>query len=152
MNHFADRLINLDTEHYFQNNSDLHPVVQGMSDVDRKLWLLSHFIKHGNAEARKHRLINNEDGATIPVEEKKKKDEKDQKERKDGKEEKKKKHRHKHSHNDDDTANIADVQLLIQRFRHKHGHDKGGKRDKSEAKKISTSASASRNVFWEITH
>lgn len=56
MSTIVDALINLDTDHYLSMYRDVQISTRGMSDVDRKLWILAHFVKHGYAENRKHRL------------------------------------------------------------------------------------------------
>jgi hypothetical protein len=53
---FIDSLINFDTEYYHSCYPDLQHATQGMDDVKRKLWLLTHFIRLGYMERRKFRL------------------------------------------------------------------------------------------------
>jgi len=55
-NNLVDSLINFDTDYYLQRYPDLQYAIRSMQEVDRKLFLLNHFIKHGYAEKRKYRL------------------------------------------------------------------------------------------------
>jgi|UniRef100_A0A6C0BJT0 hypothetical protein len=55
-NHLLDRLINLDTDQYYQDYKDVQSATRKMTPTDRQLWILSHFIKNGYREHRKYRL------------------------------------------------------------------------------------------------
>jgi hypothetical protein len=56
MSHLIDELINFDTDYYELLYKDLQKAVEKLNDVDKKLFLLNHFIKHGYSEKRKYRL------------------------------------------------------------------------------------------------
>lgn len=56
MNKMIDTLINLDIDHYISIHKDIQLATKNMIDIDKKLWVLNHFVKHGYAERRKYRL------------------------------------------------------------------------------------------------
>lgn len=56
MSNIIDSLINLDIDHYINSYKDVQTMVKGMTEIDRKLWVLSHLVKYGYGEGRKYRL------------------------------------------------------------------------------------------------
>jgi hypothetical protein len=52
----SDSLINFDTEYYLSQYPDLQSSIKNLSDIDKQLWLLAHYLKHGTKEHRKYRL------------------------------------------------------------------------------------------------
>lgn len=56
MSNLIDQLITLDTDYYIKSYKDVQSTVKGMSEVDKKLWVLNHFVKYGYSEGRKYRL------------------------------------------------------------------------------------------------
>lgn len=67
MNKMIDTLINLDIDHYISIHKDIQLATKNMLDIDKKLWVLNHFVKHGYAERRKYRLKSLAPAATAPV-------------------------------------------------------------------------------------
>ena len=54
MNTMIDALITLDTDYYLSVNKDLQMATNNMSEIDKKLWILTHFVKNGYSEKRKY--------------------------------------------------------------------------------------------------
>ena len=117
MAQIADQMINLDTDHYCEAHSDLKKAVKGMSVIDKKIWLLTHYLKHGHAEGRRYRLKTQKagDGGDRIVVKAPEKPELP-KPKKNG-------------------SDIGDVQQLIKNFQQRYGHSDGGVRDRDIVKK-----------------
>lgn len=105
MNTTIDTLINLDTNHYRALYKDVQDSTKGMSETDAKLWILTHFVKHGYSEKRKYRLKSEQVHETHTS-----------------------KRTEKHAHTPEDIE--KDVQKLIEKFRKHHGGEQGGVRDR----------------------
>lgn len=152
MSHIIDTLINLDTDHYYTEHKDIQIATRGLSDVDRKLWILNHFVKHGYEEKRKYILKSSQivdKKTTVPVphlptpvthiKE----------------------HVHKSrptksrpivlsrqssapdSGSESGSENEQEIQEMINKFRQKHNSDDHCKRDRKVTKP--------KNLFWEIS-
>ena len=104
-----------------------------MSEVDRKLWIITHFVKHGYLENRKYRLKTCQ---PRPVKHKSKQVDQLLTETP-------KHHRHSHHHTSDSDS---DVQTLIKKFRQDHTDQIG---QAIRDKKIDTQL-PKKNYFWEI--
>lgn len=104
MGDISNTLINLDTDDYYNNYKDVQVATKGMNPIDRKLWILNHFIKYGYEEHRKYKLLSHESKCEP---------------------EKEKRH---HKHKD----KKGDVNSMIQQFRSKYGRSDGGARDKKK--------------------
>jgi hypothetical protein len=123
MNTLIDTLINLDTDDYLLLHKDVQLATNGMSEIDQKLWILTHFIKNGYGEKRKYHL------KTRPKKTRSSSDTETKTKPKPAPSEKPKE-RHRHSRSGDDDDDETDVQKLIQKFREKHSKNNGGVRDK----------------------
>lgn len=122
MSHIIDQLINLDTDHYLSKYKDVQAATKGLSETDRKLWILTHVIKHGCQEGRKYKLKTSNPEIS--------------------------KHSKKAETVSDDSDH--DIDQLIKNFRKKHGKDDGGIRDKKKVPE--TDVKHKKNFFWEISH
>ena len=143
MNTMIDALITLDTDYYLSVNKDLQMATNNMSEIDKKLWILTHFVKNGYSEKRKYRIKQTTQiPAPIDIEGKSQII----------------KNAHKHALSDDISApnfahrhspldtvlvlkrkhkrNDNDVQKLIQKFRDMYSKNDGGVRDKKVDAKV----------------
>jgi len=173
MNQIIDTLINLDTDHYLSTHKDVQTATRSMSDIDRKLWVLTHFVKHGYLENRKYQLKTQSLKKSNVVEEKRKTplpvnetkpitkekhvshsthvppitldDVGDARSKPVHKSTGKNKSKTDKDHSSDDDE--QDVQTLIRKFRQKHSKEVGGARDKS----VNDDPRIKKNFFWEIS-
>ena len=140
MNNLISALINLDTANYLSQSKDLQDATKGMSEVDRQLWVLTHFVKHGYNEGRKYRLKS-----TVPV-----------MAAGEVTPDAPKPHRKHKSKKCDDIkeSTSSDAHELIKQFQQCHSDDKGGVRDKCKtATPIKEKdARTKKNFFWEVTN
>jgi hypothetical protein len=162
MSNILDTLINLDTEDYYARYPDIQSATKSLSDVDRKLWILSHFVKHGFAEGRKHQLKTTQQPPHKASHSKPEKSENprskpDKLEKHHSKPEKK--HHHHKKTEDSVLDDDKDLDDLIRDFRLKHNTDSvetNPVRDQStEHKKPHVLPNANefkqkKNCFWEI--
>jgi hypothetical protein len=179
MSTIIDALINLDTDHYLSTYKDVQVATKNLSDVDRKLWILNHFVKHGYSEGRRHRLKSSQPAI---LSEKKPQNDQHKHSKKPSTEQDKPhdvkphdvkppdvkpsdvkpldvKHQHKKD-NDDSSDSEHDVQELIKKFRQKHGKQTGGVRDRNSPDAPQPTPSppkerdtkTKKNFFWEISH
>ncbi len=141
MNDLIDKLVNFDTDYYLQMYPDLQTITKNMNDIEKKLFLLNHFVKHGYYEKRKYRL------KSYAFQNEHMKKEKKQymetvvisSDNNDGildysekdyelSNKKSSRHRQKESHLDQEIT----VQRRLEEFRRKCKDEKGGHRDKKE--------------------
>lgn len=56
MTEIVDNVINLDTDDYCSRYRDIQLYTSSLTELDKKLWILTHFLKHGYDENRPYRL------------------------------------------------------------------------------------------------
>ena len=152
MSNLIDTLINLDTDHYLSLYKDVQVATKNLSDVDRKLWILTHFVKHGYSEHRKYQL------KTTQINQIKNRSASETKRPKPPSVRSEQKPRVSPKNDKEDSSDgEQDVQELIKKFRQKHGKEPGGVRDKpivdNPPSKIrpNDDPRIKKNFFWEIS-
>jgi hypothetical protein len=95
-----NEIIKLDADHYLRSNRDLTDATRTLSETDRKLWAVTHFIKHGYNENRTYRLIGSDTKSSGSA---------------------------SSEPNTSDTKRVKD---MLKQFRRVHGDCQGGVRDK----------------------
>jgi hypothetical protein len=69
MSKIIDTMINLDTDDYLSRYNDVKNATKNMPEIDRKLWILGHFVKIGYGENRQHRIKNTTQMPTLTAQE-----------------------------------------------------------------------------------
>lgn len=123
MDKIIDTLINLDVDHYLSCHRDVQYTTRGMTEIDRKLWVLNHFVKHGYEENRKYRIKNIHEHGDVPHSHMSPSVSPPLSEH-----EHEHKHKHnKHTHKDDTTPSID---VLVKKFREEYEDSSTGERDR----------------------